>query len=243
MPFAGKNARFGSCSNSSLVRYSLCNVKKVELSGTEVVDENVAEQRIRFSGLHELVHHLFEMLRDGDLKALLKDYLYDSPELARAFEERLCDAAAALLIMPKGVLEQVLSLHGHGPGAVVELMDVSGASVQAALRRVIWHRNVPSFGLVVRRDGYVIDSVSYGHSKDYSVGRNYYIEPDHALREPICLNGFLDAVKAPIPFSNGNRNWKMRLRTCTDSRGRIIAFCNRSQDIQIIDDRQPSLFG
>ncbi|WP_041230770.1 ImmA/IrrE family metallo-endopeptidase [Deinococcus peraridilitoris] len=207
-----------------------------------VVDEQVAEQRARFSGLHEIAHHLFEESEDGYLRARLKDIFHHSPEAAKHHEEDLCDAAAALLLMPNHLLQEAVRVHGHSPLTALFLVTRSGASAQAALRRVMWHRDVPSFGVLMNAKGLVLDSVNHGHAKSYPIGRNFLVEEQHALRTSSFAPDIMEMFDAPVPFSNGNRGWIMRVRACLDGRGRTLAFFNRAEHVIRIDDRQPALF-
>lgn len=54
--------------------------------------------------------------------------------------------------------------------------------------------------------------------------------------------GGLEKFNAPVPFSNGNRWWTMRVRVCNDSTGRVLAFFKQAQHIVRIDNQQPTLF-
>jgi len=207
-----------------------------------VVDENVTQGRARFSGLHELAHLFFEEAQDGYLRARLKDIFHRAPAAAKQHEEILCDAAAALLLMPTRTLRAAVETHGHSPLTVVMLAVECGASVQAATRRVIWHRGVPSFAVLLRADGFVLDSVSHGHPKRYPIGRSFHLEADHPLRTSTFAQGVLEEFDAPVPFSNRNRGWTMRVRACDDGTGRALAFFNRAQHVIRRDDRQPGLF-
>lgn len=207
-----------------------------------VVDENVAQQRARFSGLHELAHHFFEEADGGYLRARLKDIFHLAPRAAQQHEEELCDAAAALLLMPTHLLQEAVATHGSSPLAALLLVARSGASIQAATRRVIWHRDVPSFSVLVGTDGVVVDSVSHGHPKAYPIGRNFQVEAHHPLRAASFRPDFAEEFHAPVPFSNGNRAWTMHVQACADAAGRTVAFFNRAAHILRADDRQPSLF-
>lgn len=207
-----------------------------------VVDERAAVNRARFSGLHEVAHHLFEEAAEGELRAQLRDILYDAPGAAQQYEEELCDAAAALLLMPTHALQKSVTAHSHSPLAVLFLKEHCGASVQAAARRVIWHHDVPSFCVLLRMDGMVVDSVGHGHARAYTVGRNFVVEPEHPLRAATFLPGKLEEFDAAVPFRSGTRGWSMRVRACHDGNGRILAFFNEARHITRTDHRQPSLF-
>lgn len=207
-----------------------------------VVDERAALNRSRFSGLHEVAHHLFEEAADGELRAQLRDLLYDAPGAAQQYEEELCDAAAALLLMPTHVLQKAVTAHAHSPLAALILVEHCCASVQAAARRVIWHHDVPSFFVLLSADGKVVDSVSHGHGAAYPVGRDFVLEPEHPLRAAAFLPGKLEEFDAAVPFKGGGRGWTLRVRACNAGNGRVLAFFNQERHITRMDHRQPSLF-
>jgi Zn-dependent peptidase ImmA (M78 family) len=95
-----------------------------------------------FTGWHELSHHLFKEAQNGDLEAFLFECTDGNHEKSRDLEENLCFKAAALLLMPTHILNEVVMQSSYSPIAVFELADRTGASIEAAMRRVIWSRSI-----------------------------------------------------------------------------------------------------
>jgi Zn-dependent peptidase ImmA (M78 family) len=213
------------------------------LSGRLIlIDPSGAPNRERFTGLHEISHLLFEEAEDGYLRARLKDIFYHQKNFAKLYEESLCDAAAALLLMPRHRLKMVLEKHSYSPLAALELVNSCSASLQAAMRRIIWSHDVAAFAFLLSSAGYVIDSFSHGHPKGYTPGIGFNLEHSHPLRVINFASDRIDVFEAAIPFKNGNRNWKMQVQACCDSQKRVVAFFNRTQIPQTNDGLQESLF-
>lgn len=205
-----------------------------------IIDEDQPENRSRFTGLHEIAHHLFEEAEDGTIKGSLKEIFYHGKQAAKAMEELLCDAAASLLLMPSHLLQEAINIHGYTPLASLFLVRKTGASVQAAMRRVIWQREVPTFGLLLRADGQVVDSIN--HCIKYSIKRNSFVEPEHPLMGSGFSHAHLEEFEAAIPFATGRRTWKMRALACRDHQGRTLSFMMDARHISRRDSNQPSLF-
>jgi Zn-dependent peptidase ImmA (M78 family) len=201
-----------------------------------------APNRERFTGLHEIAHLLFEEADEGCLRARLKDIFFHQKSIAKTYEESLCDAAAALLLMPRQHLLSALNTHGYSPIAALELVGNCGASLQASMRRVIWSREVPSFAFLLTSRGHVIDSFGHGHTKDYSPGKGFTLEDSHPLRAGGFDSDSAQVFEAPIPFKNGRRQWKMQAQVCCDPQRRILAFFSPIRASKANDGLQPALF-
>jgi Zn-dependent peptidase ImmA (M78 family) len=207
-----------------------------------LIDSTTAPNRERFTGLHEIAHHLFEIAEEGYLRARLKDLFYRRANIARAYEEQLCNAAAAQLLMPRHCVDTALGLHGYTPLAALKLVAECGASVQAAVRRVVWSRYVPTFAFLLAPTGMVIDAFGHGHPKDYSPGMGFIVEDGHELRMGQYSAREHAEFDAPVPFRHGRRGWTMRVRACCDHYGRIVAFFNPRDVIVSTNADQLDLF-
>lgn len=205
-----------------------------------IIDEKQTENRSRFTGLHEIAHHLLEEAEEGLLKASLKDIFYHGPSAAKAFEEILCDAAASLLLMPTHLLKEAINTHGHTPLASLFLVRKTGASVQAAMRRVIWQREVRTFGVLLGSNGLVVDSIN--HCTKYSIRRNSFVEPEHPLMGSGFSDSKIEEFDATVPFATGRRDWKMRALACCDDQGRTLAFLMDARHVPRRDSNQTRLF-
>ena len=144
--------------------------------------------------------------------------------------------------MPTHVLQQAVTAHTHSPLAALFLVEHCGASIQAAARRVVWHHDVPSFFVLLKADGTVVDSVSHGHGAAYPVGRHFMLEREHPLRAAAFVSGKLEEFDAAVPFKGGSRRWILRVRACNAGNGRVLAFFNQARHLTRVDPRQPSLF-
>jgi Zn-dependent peptidase ImmA (M78 family) len=191
-----------------------------------VIDPSVSKNRERFSGLHEVAHHLFEVAEDGYLRVRLIDIFFGQRKLAEDYEEYLCNMAAALLLMPTPLLQTTLDKLGYGPLTALELVRLTGASVQAAARRVAHTHNIPTFVYLVRNDRFVLDCFDHGHGKQYPVASKFSIEPEHELFRFDIPTDRHEQFDSPIPFKSGRRTWTMRVNATRDEQGRILAFFN-----------------
>jgi Zn-dependent peptidase ImmA (M78 family) len=198
------------------------------LDGQRVIlmDFSVSPQRQRFTGWHELSHHLFDIAEEGNLKAFLRDCTYGQPDFCIALEERFCFKAAALLLMPTHILKGVQDRYGYSPLSVIELSNLTGASVQSSLRRVIWTYGIDVHAVLIDSNGYVLDSLAHGAKRGrFNVGFDFQIKSDH----PLTQGGFeIDREKyfeAVVPFKRSTKPWKSRVIAAQIFQNeRILAF-------------------
>lgn len=191
------------------------------------IDSRQNEARALFTGMHEIAHYLFEMMEDGEWKALLKEVNNSSAKQAREEEEQLCNEAAAILLMPTTILKSALNDYSYGPRAALKLSTLTTASAQAALRRVAWAHDIPAFVALMDREDKVIDAFS--HLQKYTFGSGHTIEPEHPLIASKITSDEEINLHAAIPFLNGKRQWKLNARAIRDSQGRMLVFFNDSK--------------
>lgn len=191
-----------------------------------LIDPETAPCRFYFTGWHELSHHLFRLAHDGDLEAYLMECTYGKTELRYALEEEFCFKAAALLLMPTHILDDVIQESGYSPLTVFNLANRTGASAQAAMRRVIQRYSMDVHAVLINSTGYVLDSVSHGIKREkYLVGCNFQIESTHPLITASYIPEEEVRFKAYVPFKGGNRTWMSKVLTATNSQtSRILAF-------------------
>lgn len=191
-----------------------------------LLDINTAPSRLLFTALHEIAHHLFWCAHEGTLKAYLNDYHYKQPEVVRSYEEEFCYKAAAILLMPTHVMQECVRKHTFSPLAVFTLARETGASHQAATRRIIYAHSHPTHAVLVSPDRRVIDSISHGANREkYSLGKDFVLETDHPLicgRFAPSQHAWFDA---PVPFKGGRRSWQSKVLAALepDSK-RILGF-------------------
>lgn len=191
-----------------------------------LLDTNTGPSRLLFTALHEIAHHLFWRAYEGELKAYLDDYFYRRPEIVCLHEEEFCYEAAALLLMPTHVLQECVHNDAFTPLAVFALAEQTGASHQAAMRRVIYAHTFPVHAVLVSPGRQVIDSVSHGPKREkYPVGRDFILEPEHPLVCGRYIPGQLARFDAPVPFKGGQRTWISKvLAACEPRSSRILGF-------------------
>ena len=191
-----------------------------------LIRDDLPPKREIFTRWHELSHHLFKILMDGEFKALLDDLVNYHPDWASSCEEELCYESAALLLMPTHVVDNVIDELGFSPISVFSLSDVTEASYSAAMRRIVERKGFDSHSLLIRPDGYVISSFHFGERRGkYRIGSNFKIGQSHPLLtrsfEPLEVEKFL----TPIPFKHSPVTWESKCMAASDSKGwRIAAF-------------------
>jgi hypothetical protein len=147
-----------------------------------LIDETVAPNRFKFTIWHELSHHLFEMaaidnIQAGDLAVYLKEHTFGNLEIRQKIEDDFCDQAAATLLIPTSILTEVKNKNGYSPLTILELMELTGASAQAALARLVYSENTNVHGLVIDKTGRVLYSIAHGEKrKKYPVGSGFKLE-------------------------------------------------------------------
>lgn len=118
-----------------------------------VLNKDTGIQRKRFTLCHELAHTFFfdDLVHSRSFR---RENQYD-PE-----EERLCNLAAAEMLMPfrmfNGDLQRIKDKNGITPDTVFKLMDRYVVSLQAASNRITWIVR-GSACVIWRRDGTAIN--------------------------------------------------------------------------------------
>ncbi len=191
-----------------------------------LLDVTSPPARVAFTGLHEISHHLFWRAHDGELKANLDDLFYKKPDVSRNYEEGFCYEAAALLLMPTHLVKEQLVKLGYSPLAVFSLSLVTGASHNAAMRRIIHMHDIPVHAVLLNSMGYVIDSFAYGKGREqYNVGKDFQVESEHPLLCGTYISGKNEEFKAAIPFKGNRRNWKSHVIAAQDvNTQRVLGF-------------------
>ncbi len=118
------------------------------------VNKNHNSSRQKFSCAHEIGHILFSELKLGHYIYTI-EYRTFNPQgrdRARLTErERLCDAAAAELLMPESIFKKYLSNFGVSVYAIERLANIFKVSVRAATRRIAEISLEPCIALIWER--------------------------------------------------------------------------------------------
>ena len=117
---------------------------------TIVVADSASVGRRHFSVLHELGHRL--VLTDPQLE--LRDLLWDHPD-AEEWEESICDAIAAELLLPAAVVDEHIGPQGPTADDVVRLFQTTRASREACAVRASQRLPSPGYVVVADLDGTV----------------------------------------------------------------------------------------
>jgi hypothetical protein len=190
-----------------------------------LLNPNTSPRRFAFTGWHELSHHLFKEAQNGDLEAFLFECTDGNHEKSRDLEENLCFKAAALLLMPTHILNEVVMQSSYSPIAVFELADRTGASIEAAMRRVIWSRSINTHAVLMDSNGYVVSSVESGRRAKFSVGYQFNIKAEHPLRTRAFIPLIEERFEANVPFKHSPHIWNSKVIAAANSDvSRILAF-------------------
>lgn len=182
-----------------------------------LIDESVAPNRFKFTIWHELSHHLFEMaeidnIQAGELAVYLKEHTFRNLETRQKIEDDFCDQAAATLLIPTPILTEVKNKNGYSPLTVLELMERTGASAQAALTRLVCSENENVHGLVIDKTGRVLYSIAHGEKrKKYQVGSGFKLESGHPLITDKYKPRIEERFEACVPFKGGKRTWNSKV--------------------------------
>ena len=192
-----------------------------------VIDISNPINRQRFSGLHELSHYLFEIAKDGDLRAFLRSFKMDS-EMPRKIEERFCDKAAAQMLIPTPIFEEVKSKHGYSPQSVFELASKTEASLSVSLRRLIFAYSRDVQAIIIDRNCKVIDSVAHGIKRGkHNIGNDFILPNTHPLSIMVKdrSNKNIEQFEANVPFKHSSTQWKSKvIASFSNSFNKTIAF-------------------
>jgi Zn-dependent peptidase ImmA (M78 family) len=195
-----------------------------------IIDSLNPIKRQMFSGLHEVSHHLFEIAKDGDLRAFLMSFKMNS-EMPRKIEERFCDKAAAQMLIPNPIFEEVKSKYGYSPQSVFELARKTEASLSASLRRLIFAYSRDVQATIVDHNCKVIDSVAHGSKRgNCNLGNDFVLHSTHPLSIMVKnrSNKIIEDTElfeATVPFKHSSTNWKSKvIATFNNSFNKTIAF-------------------
>lgn len=192
-----------------------------------VIDRLNPIKRQMFSGFHELSHHLFEIAKDGDLRAFLRSFKMDS-EMPRKIEERFCDKAAAQMLIPTPIFEEVKSKHGYSPQSVFELASKTEASLSVSLRRLIFAYSRDVQAIIIDRNCKVIDSVAHGIKRGkHNIGNDFILPNTHPLSIMVKdrSNKNIEQFEANVPFKHSSTQWKSKvIASFSNSFNKTIAF-------------------
>ena len=188
-----------------------------------VIDISNPINRQNFSGLHELSHYLFENAKDGELRAFLRSFPKMDSELSREIEGKLCNQAAAQMLVPKPIFEEVRTKHGYSPQSVFELTKKTKASLQVSLRRLIFAYSTDVHAVIVGRDCKVIHSLAHGTRRGkYNIGNDFILPSTHPLS--IVIENISNKMEetelfdASVPFNHSETKWNSK----------VLAHFNRS---------------
>lgn len=190
-----------------------------------LVNPSCVSSRLAFTGWHELSHHLFKQANGGDLEAYLHECTYNDIDQRYAVEEDLCFKAAARLLMPTPVVLKIKRQLGFSPLAVFELADQTGASLQAAMRRLGWIQKLDAHMLLSNTDGYVISSCGYGKREKYSIGYQFQLNPEHPLLTRPFAPLVEERFEAIVPFKSSSTIWKSKVVAAANvDSSKVLAF-------------------
>lgn len=193
-----------------------------------VIDISNPKNRQRFSGLHELSHYLFENAKDGELRAFLRSFPKIDSELSREIEEKLCNQAAAQMLVPKPIFEEVKSKHGYSPQSVFELARKTEASLSASLRRLIFADSRDVQATIVDHNCKVIDSIAHGSRRGkHNIGNDFFLPSTHPLSIMVkdSSNKNVERFEANVPFKRSSTQWNSKvIASFNNSFNKTIAF-------------------
>jgi len=193
-----------------------------------IIDISNPRNRQKFSGLHELSHHLFEIAEEGELRAFLRSFHNRDSEISREIEEDLCNQAAAQMLISKPIFDAVRDQYGYTPQSIFEIAKRTDASLQASLRRLVFAYSIDVQAVIVDRNCKVIDSLAHGqHRGKYKIGYDFILPNDHPLSNMIKNNSkeVEELFEAHVPFKSKQSKWTSKVMVASNySLGKTIAF-------------------
>lgn len=129
---------------------------------TILYSDEVAAERVRFTILHELGHHLL----NGDGAHLLDDLdaLGGSADGAARLEEAACHQLAGRLLVPSEDLDAVIGDSVLRPAHIIELHSRTHASWEAVAVRAVAHKGGKAAVVLIREPGLVSFAAASGLS-------------------------------------------------------------------------------
>jgi Zn-dependent peptidase ImmA (M78 family) len=145
--------------------------------------------RQNFSCAHEIGHTLLHELEQESLENV--EFRFVSCEIARKDKERLCDAAAAELLMPERIFGKYLSGFGVSVAAIEGLSNIFKVSIPAVAIRVAQVSEEPCLAILwhrwrkVRSEGFGLIWCAASGKKRQDEG--YYVRGRQYVRDPSAL--------------------------------------------------------
>lgn len=181
-------------------------------------DASQPAARLRFTLWHELCHHLFQTSDDA-FQTLLEERHGRHTDLSRDLEEQLCNEGAARFLMPQPVVEAVIQVHGLDPRAALHLADECRASHGAALRRLLDSFDLDTWGMVMKRGGWVLTS----HTRTrFGIGAQFDVDLNHPVHATFDGTGLFER-RVRMPFRLQSTRTPHRWMRAVASDDRVIA--------------------
>lgn len=189
-------------------------------------------ERRNFSFRHELMHSRIE--DDPDILSDFADAYIDSEEQTM---ERMCDAGAAELLMPRRQVHQLVKEEGFSSKLIIEICKRFRASSLAAAFQLVNTASHQCHLVIAEQlhstNGEALSIIYTGKSSSvdkYSISRGHLLPNTSLLMEVWSLGeGYSKQSEDCIPFASGTE-WIVPCDACR-FRGKVFGFYNVTQAV------------
>lgn len=187
------------------------------------------ERRKRFTGMHEVAHHVFKTDQDAMYYLALARLFPGNLEAQRKWEEVFVEQGGFQLLIPRPVFQQICEEYDEDAKRAQLLAIKAGCSLAAAGARIAYAFPRPIGGFVMDSLGNVTDFFVNDVDKYLRVGRNFVVPLDHPLRHLVGTPNEVQYLKAKIPYKHSQSKYSKHMQALYDEkRDQTVVFLNAS---------------
>lgn len=193
-------------------------------------EDEQPKTRLAFSLWHEISHSLFRQDKYA-FHYLLEEKF--SPKISEEIEEKLCDEAAAILLIPDHILETACKDKGYCPDTIFHVSNLRNASLWATIRRLIDSHSINAWGVIIKPSRTI--SYSYTNTR-FNIGKDFPIPENHPILD--AAHGYIEK-KAKVPYRS-KKGYPRNMRASSTNKKIVGLFVEGS--FPILSDTQGTLF-
>ncbi|GHG06654.1 hypothetical protein GCM10017783_19020 [Deinococcus piscis] len=192
-----------------------------------LLNRNQGVRRKRFTGMHEIAHHVFKTSEDGRFVRELERIFPGSLDARREFEEVFVELGGFQLLIPRPTFLEVCANYEDDAKRAQILAIKAGCSLAAAGQRIALDATRPVGGIILDTNGFVSDFFVNQIKKHLRAGRHFVIDDSHPIRQAPFKPNEVEYFKATIPYKFSRKKYARYMQGLYDEkRGQIIVFFN-----------------
>ena len=184
-------------------------------------------RRKRFTGMHEIAHHVFKTADGGRFVKALQQLFPRSLEAQNDYEEVFVQLGGFQLMIPRPVFREICDQYEEDAKRAQMLAIRAGCSFAAAGQRIALAMERPVGGIVLNTQGEVLDFFVNEVKKYLTAGRGFTIDERHPIRQKPFPPNEVEFFRSTIPYKHSQKKIPRHMQGLyDDKRGQTIIFFN-----------------